>query len=114
MGKAKEIVKLRFKKLKNGEKSAYFDIYRNGVREYLWQDERLLPELDEVTKENNQKLMLLFEERRRSLIAELTIDKSGIANRAFNTDITLLNGLTFMKLSCCNVHHVVICEVTPN
>ena len=58
MGKAKEIVKLRFKKLKNGEKSAYFDIYRNGVREYLWQDERLLPELDEVTKENNQKLML--------------------------------------------------------
>ena len=64
MGKAKEIVKLRFKKLKNGEKSAYFDIYRNGVREYLWQQERLVPELDDAAKENNQKLMLLFEERR--------------------------------------------------
>lgn len=38
--KAKETVKLRFKTLKNGEKSAYFDIYRNGVREYLWQDGR--------------------------------------------------------------------------
>ena len=98
MGKAKEIVKLRFKKLKNGEKSAYFDIYRNGVREYLWQDERLLPELDEVTKENNQKLMLLFEERRRSLIAEMTIDKSGIANRAFNTDITLLQWLDIYEI----------------
>lgn len=98
MGKAKEIVKLRFKKLKNGEKSAYFDIYRNGVREYLWQEERLVPELDEVTKENNQKLMLLFEERRRSLIAELTIDKSGIANRAFNTDITLLQWLDIYEI----------------
>ena len=51
MGKSKEIVKLCFKKLKNGEKSAYFDIYRNGVREYLWQEERLVPGLDEVTKE---------------------------------------------------------------
>ena len=98
MGKAKEIVKLRFKKLKNGEKSAYFDIYRNGVREYLWQEERLVPELDEVTKENNQKLMLLFEERRRSLIAEMTIDKSGIANRAFNTDITLLQWLDIYEI----------------
>lgn len=93
MGKAKEIVKLRFKKLKNGEKSAYFDIYRNGVREYLWQEERLVPELDDAAKEHNQKLMLLFEERRRSLIAELTIDKSGIANRSFNTDLTLLQWL---------------------
>lgn len=98
MGKAKEIVKLRFKKLKNGEKSAYFDIYRNGVREYLWQEERLVPELDEMTKENNQKLMLLFEERRRSLIAELTIDKSGIANRAFNTDITLPQWLDIYEI----------------
>ena len=48
--KAKETVKLRFKTLKNGEKSAYFDIYRNGVREYLWQDGRLIPETDENAK----------------------------------------------------------------
>ena len=98
MGKAKEIVKLRFKKLKNDEKSAYFDIYRNGVREYLWQDERLLPEDDDTAKEYNQKLMLLFEERRRSLIAELTIDKSGIANRSFNTDLTLLQWLDLYEV----------------
>ena len=98
MGKAKEIVKLRFKKLKNGEKSAYFDIYRNGVREYLWLEERLAPELDDAEKENNQKLMLLFEERLRSLIAELTIDKSGIANRSFNTDLTLLQWLDLYEV----------------
>lgn len=98
MGKAKEIVKLRIKKLKNGEKSAYFDIYRNGVREYLRQEERLLPEGDDTAKEHNQKLMLLFEERRRSLIAELTIDKSGIANRSFNTNITLLQWLDLYEV----------------
>lgn len=93
MGKAKEIARLRFKTLKNGEKSAYFDIYRNGVREYLWQEEHLLPETDDTAKEHNQKALLMFDERRRSLIAELTIDKSGIANRSFNTDITLLQWL---------------------
>lgn len=56
MGKAKEIVKLRFKKLKNGEKSAYFDIYRNGVREYLWQNERLLQEDDDTAKDTKKDL----------------------------------------------------------
>lgn len=87
--KAKEIVKLRFKTLKNGEKSAYFDIYRNGVREYIWQEERILPETDDSSIEHNRQLNQTLEERRRSLIAELTIDKSGIANRSFNTDMTL-------------------------
>lgn len=88
--KAKEIVRLRFKKLKDGGRSAYFDIYRNGVREYLWQSERLLPDTDEASKDYNDALMVTLEERRRSLIAELTIDKSGIADRSFNTDLTLL------------------------
>lgn len=91
--KAKEVVKLRFKTLKNGEKSAYFDIYRNGVREYVWQEEHLLPETDDASIEHNRLIMSLFEERRRSLIAELTIDKSGIANRSFNTEMTLLQWL---------------------
>lgn len=88
--KAKETVKLRFKTLKNGEKSAYFDIYHNGVREYVWQEEHLLPETDNSSIEHNRQLMLMLEDRRRSLIAELTIDKSGIANRSFNTDMTLI------------------------
>lgn len=88
--KAKEIVRLRFRTLKNGEKSAYFDIYENGVRQYLWQEERLLPESDDASREHNSNVLQVLEERRRSLIAELTIDKSGIANRSFNTEITLL------------------------
>lgn len=88
--KAKEIVKLRFRKLKNGEQSAYFDIYANGVRKYLWQEERIIPEHEESDKEHNQRVMATLGERRRSLIAELTIDKSGIANRSFNTELTLL------------------------
>ena len=86
--KAKEIVRLRFRTLKNGEKSAYFDIYENGVRQYLWQEERLLPESDDASREHNSNVLQVLEERRRSLIAELTIDKSGIANRSFNTEIT--------------------------
>lgn len=87
--KAKEIVKLRFRKLKGGEQSAYFDIYTNGVRQFLWQEERIVPEHDEADKEHNRNVMDVLEQRRRALTAELTIDKSGIANRSFNTDITL-------------------------
>ena len=87
--KAKETVKLRFKTLKNGEKSAYFDIYRNGVREYLWQDGRLIPETDENAKKRNTAVLQKLEEKRRSLIAELTIDQSGIADRSFNTGLML-------------------------
>lgn len=87
--KAKETVKLRFKTLKNGEKSAYFDIYRNGVREYLWQDGRLIPETDENAKKQNTAVLQKLEEKRRSLIAELTIDQSGIADRSFNTGLML-------------------------
>lgn len=96
--KAKEIVRLRFRKLKNGEKSAYFDIYSNGVRQYLWQEERLLSGTDEASLEHNGNIMQVLEERRRSLIAELTIDKSGIANRSFNTDITLMQWLDVYKM----------------
>ena len=32
--KAKEPIRLRFKKLANGNQSIYLDIYRNGVRSY--------------------------------------------------------------------------------
>lgn len=95
--KAKELVKLRFRKLKNGETSAYFDVYSNGVREYLWQQERLLPETDDAAREHNRNLLTILEQRRRSLTAELTIDKSGIADRSFNTDMTLLQWLEIYK-----------------
>lgn len=91
--KAKEIVKLRFRKLKNGEQSTYFDIYTNGVRQFLWQEERIVPEHGDADKEHNRNVMDVLEQRRRLLTAELTIDKSGIANRSFNTDITLLDWL---------------------
>lgn len=95
--KAKEIVKLRFRKLKNGEQSTYFDIYTNGVRQFLWQEERIVPEHDEADKEHNRNVMDVLEQRRRALTAELTIDKSGIANRSFNTDITLQEWLAIYQ-----------------
>ena len=95
--KAKETVKLRFKTLKNGEKSAYFDIYRNGVREYLWQDDRLIPETNEDAKKQNAAIMQKLEEKRRSLIAELTIDQSGIADRSFNTGLMLTEWIDVYK-----------------
>lgn len=91
--KAKEIVRLRFKTLRNGEKSAYFDIYVNGVREYLWQEERILPDSAPGAEEHNRVVLEKFEQRRRSLTSELTLDRSGISNRSFYSDLTLLQWL---------------------
>ena len=111
--KAKEIVRLRFRTLKNGEKSAYFDIYENGVRQYLWQEERLLAGSDDASLEHNSNVMQVLEERRRSLIAEFTIDKSGIANRSFNTDITLLQWIdTYRKELSTRACHSYMCGLS--
>lgn len=70
--KVKQLVKLRYKQLSNGEQSIYLDIYRQGKRayEFLKDDEgkslRLLPEIgtpDEVKsiKARNHKVLLQAE-----------------------------------------------------
>lgn len=70
--KVKQLVKIRFKQLANGEQSIYLDLYKDGKRayEFLKDDEgkslRLLPEIgtsDEVKaiKQRNHKILLQAE-----------------------------------------------------
>lgn len=55
----KEPVKIRFKKLKNGNTSIYLDLYLNGVREYEFLNIYLRPEESRADKLwNNEQLRL--------------------------------------------------------
>ena len=47
--KPKNFVRLRNKKLANGNKSLYLDIYRDGVRSYEFLKMYLVPEKNNVT-----------------------------------------------------------------
>ncbi len=53
----KEPVKLRYRKLKDGNKSLYLDIYWNGVRTYDFLFLYLVPEIDEFAQRQNQIIL---------------------------------------------------------
>lgn len=55
----KEPIKVREKKLKNGNVSLYLDIYRNGKREYEFLKLYLIPEKTKQDRARNKQTMLL-------------------------------------------------------
>lgn len=52
--KLKEPVRLREKKLKDGNRSLYLDIYSNGIRKYEYLKLYLVPELNELYQREGQ------------------------------------------------------------
>lgn len=67
---SKEPIKIREKKLKNGNISLYLDIYRNGKREYEFLKLYLIPEKTKQDKEKNKRIMMLA----NSIKAKRTVD----------------------------------------
>lgn len=67
---SKEPIKIREKKLANGNISLYLDIYRNGKREYEFLKLYLIPEKTKQDKEKNKRTMLLA----NSIRAKRTVD----------------------------------------
>ena len=59
--KLKEPVRMRFKKLANGSKSIYLDIYVDGKRSYEYLKLYILPELNANIKEQNRTTMAAAE-----------------------------------------------------
>lgn len=77
MNKNKEPVTIRFKELKNGNKSIYLDIYRNGVRKYEFLKLYLLP----ATRANqiaNSNTMIAVNAIKAKRILEITSNVAGI------------------------------------
>jgi hypothetical protein len=102
MVRKKEIVHVRFRQLKNGEKSIYFDIIKNNNRTYIKQDERLLPETCESNIHQNEKIRQVIDERKKKLVAELILDQGEMEDHSLSTDIRLVEWMDKHLRSSCS------------
>ena len=78
--KAKEPVRLRFKKLANGNNSIYLDVYSNGQRNYEFLKIYIIPEHTENDKETNRQMMVLANAIKAQKIVELKNNENGFTN----------------------------------
>ena len=69
--KAKEPIKLRLKKLANGNQSIYLDYYSNGKRQYEFLRLYLVPEKSSVDKTTNAQMLELANAVKAQKIVEL-------------------------------------------
>jgi integrase len=69
--KLKEPVRLREKKLKDGNRSLYLDIYSNGIRKYEYLKLYLVPELTEAEKKANKQTWQIAEQIKAERILAL-------------------------------------------
>lgn len=78
--KAKEPIKLRFKKLSNGNRSIYLDIYRDGERFYEFLKLYLIPEVNETNRLQNANTLQAANAIKAQKIIELANSEAGIVS----------------------------------
>lgn len=83
--KDKEPIRLREKKLKNGNISLYLDYYRNGKREYEFLKMYLIPEKSREDKDRNKQTIQLANAIKSKRIVELQTGEYGMGS-AYATD----------------------------
>lgn len=76
--KAKEPVKIRFKKLANGNQSIYLDCYKDGKREYEFLKLYLIPETTPFDKQQNAATLKVANAIKAQRVIELANDEAGI------------------------------------
>lgn len=79
MKKAKEPIRLRQKKLKNGGFSLYLDIYFNGIRQYEFLRLYLIPERTRQDKDMNAQTLQLAQAIKAQRIVELNNGSHGFS-----------------------------------
>lgn len=77
----KEPVKLRQKKLANGNQSLYLDIYYNGQREYEFLKLYLIPEKSREDKERNRQTLSLANTIKAERVVEIQRGNHGFGSR---------------------------------
>lgn len=78
--KVKEPVRIRFKELKNGNKSIYLDIYTDGKRHYEFLKLYLIPEKSQSAKIQNAEVLASANAIKAQRIIELSNNTAGIKN----------------------------------
>lgn len=87
--KAKQPVRIRTKKLANGNKSIYLDIYVNGHRDYEFLRMYLIPEKDSQSKEANKRTLELVESIKAKRVIEINTAAHGLSNRKERSKVLL-------------------------
>lgn len=89
--KAKEPVRIRFKELKNGNKSIYLDIYRDGKRTYEFLKLYIVPELDPASRALNEHNLALANKVKADRIIQLTNNEKGVTNSMLHSRMRLMD-----------------------
>lgn len=87
--KAKEPVRIRKRRISNGNESLYLDIYVDGVRKYEFLKMYLVPEKTPVDKIRNENTMQAVNAIKSKRILEITNGKAGMAKRRAGDKIRL-------------------------
>lgn len=88
--KAKEPIRLRFKKLANGSKSIYLDQYQNGRRSYEFLKLYLVPEVDEASRLQNGNTLQAANAIKAQRIIDLTNGEAGISKASQRSKMLLV------------------------
>lgn len=80
--KIKEPVKIRFKKLANGNQSIYLDYYNEGKREYDFLKLYIVPEFTPIDKSSNEHTLSLANSIKAQRIVALQNESHGFRNKA--------------------------------
>ena len=92
--KAKEPIRLRAKKLSNGNQSLYLDYYNKGTRQYEFLKLYLIPERTDADRAQNEETMRTATAYKATKIIELQNNQFGFSNTRLHGRI---NFLDFMR-----------------
>lgn len=97
--KVKEPVRIRYKTLSDGSQSVYFDIYRDGKRQYEFLKLYLIPETSAAAKAQNKATLAAVNTIKSQRIIELTNSVAGLKNTSQRSKILLLDWMQTYKES---------------
>jgi integrase len=91
LSKVKEPIRLRAKKLSNGNQSLYLDFYFEGKREYEFLKLYLVPEMSAVNRETNRETLKLANAIKAQKIVELQNNRHGFSIGSMRLKVGLID-----------------------
>ena len=101
ISKVKEPIRLRVKKLANGNQSLYLDCYIDGKREYEFLKLYLVPETSAVNKETNKETWKLANAIKAQKIVELQNNRHGFSMGTLRSKVNLIEYTETLAKSKC-------------
>lgn len=94
--KIKKPIRIRTKKLNNGNESIYLDIYIEGKREYEFLKLYFVPEKGRITKNRNAETMKLANAIKAQKIVEIQNNRHGFSNSKNKSNIKLIDYIQYI------------------